>query len=159
MWRRDVLESSLFRRRPALCSRGPTAWARAGRVPGACWCFSVGGLSKAASPRVRGHFSKTNAVDMQAGGSTDARVLRRNVNVGFSGGEMKRNEILQMALLQPSLAILDDLDLDGSPELAVAARSDSDAGGAGAAVRAASASAGGASRVAALPPAARLRAT
>jgi Fe-S cluster assembly ATP-binding protein len=37
-------------------------------------------------------------------------MLRRSVNVGFSGGEKKRNEILQMALLQPKLAILDETD-------------------------------------------------
>jgi Fe-S cluster assembly ATP-binding protein len=37
-------------------------------------------------------------------------MLRRAVNVGFSGGEKKRNEILQMALFQPSLCILDEMD-------------------------------------------------
>ena len=37
-------------------------------------------------------------------------MLRRNVNVGFSGGEKKRNEVLQMALLRPKLAILDETD-------------------------------------------------
>ncbi|WP_029004924.1 Fe-S cluster assembly ATPase SufC [Azorhizobium doebereinerae] len=37
-------------------------------------------------------------------------MLRRGVNVGFSGGEKKRNEILQMALLQPKVAILDETD-------------------------------------------------
>jgi Fe-S cluster assembly ATP-binding protein len=37
-------------------------------------------------------------------------MLKRGVNVGFSGGEKKRNEILQMALLQPSMAILDETD-------------------------------------------------
>jgi len=36
--------------------------------------------------------------------------LQRSVNEGFSGGEKKRNEILQMAVLQPSLAILDETD-------------------------------------------------
>jgi Fe-S cluster assembly ATP-binding protein len=36
--------------------------------------------------------------------------LQRSVNEGFSGGEKKRNEILQMALLEPSLAILDETD-------------------------------------------------
>jgi Fe-S cluster assembly ATP-binding protein len=36
--------------------------------------------------------------------------LRRAVNVGFSGGEKKRNEILQMAILQPRLAVLDETD-------------------------------------------------
>ncbi len=37
-------------------------------------------------------------------------MLRRAVNVGFSGGEKKRNEILQMAILQPRLAVLDETD-------------------------------------------------
>ncbi|MBC8337303.1 MAG: Fe-S cluster assembly ATPase SufC [Alphaproteobacteria bacterium] len=37
-------------------------------------------------------------------------MLKRAVNVGFSGGEKKRNEILQMAVLNPSLAILDETD-------------------------------------------------
>ena len=37
-------------------------------------------------------------------------LLRRSVNEGFSGGEKKRNEIFQMAVLQPKLAILDETD-------------------------------------------------
>ena len=37
-------------------------------------------------------------------------MLRRGVNVGFSGGEKKRNEILQMALFEPKLCILDEMD-------------------------------------------------
>jgi Fe-S cluster assembly ATP-binding protein len=40
----------------------------------------------------------------------DVSFLDRSVNEGFSGGEKKRNEILQMALLQPDLAILDETD-------------------------------------------------
>jgi Fe-S cluster assembly ATP-binding protein len=40
----------------------------------------------------------------------DMEMLRRPVNVGFSGGEKKRNEILQMALLEPKLAVLDETD-------------------------------------------------
>jgi Fe-S cluster assembly ATP-binding protein len=40
----------------------------------------------------------------------DEKLLKRNVNVGFSGGEKKRNEILQMAMLDPQLAILDETD-------------------------------------------------
>jgi len=39
-----------------------------------------------------------------------AEFLERNVNEGFSGGEKKRNEVLQMLLLQPKLIILDELD-------------------------------------------------
>jgi Fe-S cluster assembly ATP-binding protein len=37
-------------------------------------------------------------------------MLKRGVNVGFSGGEKKRNEVLQMAMLEPKLAILDETD-------------------------------------------------
>jgi Fe-S cluster assembly ATP-binding protein len=37
-------------------------------------------------------------------------MLKRPLNVGFSGGEKKRNETLQMALLKPKLAILDEMD-------------------------------------------------
>jgi Fe-S cluster assembly ATP-binding protein len=40
----------------------------------------------------------------------DREMLRRGVNVGFSGGEKKRNEILQMALLEPRLCVLDETD-------------------------------------------------
>ena len=40
----------------------------------------------------------------------DESLLKRPLNVGFSGGEKKRNEVLQMALLAPSLAILDETD-------------------------------------------------
>jgi len=66
---------------------------------------------------------------------TDERLLNRAVNEGFSGGEKKRNEIFQMAVLEPRLAILDEtdsgLDIDalkivangvnalGSPERAI----------------------------------------
>jgi Fe-S cluster assembly ATP-binding protein len=42
--------------------------------------------------------------------SMDASFRERPVNVGYSGGEKKRNEILQMAILQPKLAILDETD-------------------------------------------------
>src|SRR5438552_1363306 len=40
----------------------------------------------------------------------DQGMLRRGVNVGFSGGEKKRNEILQMALLEPRLCVLDETE-------------------------------------------------
>ena len=42
--------------------------------------------------------------------SLDAAFLKRGVNEGFSGGEKKRNEIMQMMLLEPSLCILDETD-------------------------------------------------
>ena len=47
---------------------------------------------------------KLKMVDM------DSSMLNRSVNAGFSGGEKKRNEILQMAVLQPTLSILDETD-------------------------------------------------
>lgn len=40
----------------------------------------------------------------------DEKLMNRSVNEGFSGGEKKRNEILQMAVLEPTLAILDETD-------------------------------------------------
>jgi Fe-S cluster assembly ATP-binding protein len=40
----------------------------------------------------------------------DQEMLRRGVNVGFSGGEKKRNEILQMAMLEPRLCVMDETD-------------------------------------------------
>ncbi|MDA1099706.1 MAG: Fe-S cluster assembly ATPase SufC [Proteobacteria bacterium] len=51
--------------------------------------------------RLRQHTASLNIND---------EMLRRGVNVGFSGGEKKRNEILQMALLEPYLAVLDETD-------------------------------------------------
>ena len=42
--------------------------------------------------------------------SMSDEMLKRAVNVGFSGGEKKRNEVLQMAILEPTLAILDETD-------------------------------------------------
>ncbi|MEP6834788.1 MAG: Fe-S cluster assembly ATPase SufC [Gemmatimonas sp.] len=47
---------------------------------------------------------KLKLVDM------DASMMSRSLNMGFSGGEKKRNEILQMAVLEPKLAILDETD-------------------------------------------------
>lgn len=40
----------------------------------------------------------------------DAEMLKRGVNVGFSGGEKKRNEVLQLSMLEPKLAVLDETD-------------------------------------------------
>jgi Fe-S cluster assembly ATP-binding protein len=51
---------------------------------------------------------RVNALAGQLG--IDREMLRRAVNVGFSGGEKKRNEILQMALLEPKLCVLDETD-------------------------------------------------
>jgi Fe-S cluster assembly ATP-binding protein len=49
---------------------------------------------------------RAKAKDLQI----DADMLKRPVNVGFSGGEKKRNEILQMAMLEPRMCILDETD-------------------------------------------------
>jgi len=40
----------------------------------------------------------------------EEEMMRRSLNVGYSGGEKKRNEVLQMALLEPTLAVLDETD-------------------------------------------------
>jgi Fe-S cluster assembly ATP-binding protein len=48
--------------------------------------------------------NKAKVVDM------DATLIKRSVNEGFSGGEKKRNEVLQMAVLEPKLRILDEID-------------------------------------------------
>jgi len=40
----------------------------------------------------------------------DSKLASRSINVGFSGGEKKRNEIFQMAMLEPKLSILDETD-------------------------------------------------
>ncbi|MDO5619927.1 MAG: Fe-S cluster assembly ATPase SufC [Paracoccus sp. (in: a-proteobacteria)] len=49
---------------------------------------------------------RAKAKDLQI----DADMLKRPVNVGFSGGEKKRNEILQMAMLEPRMCIMDETD-------------------------------------------------
>ena len=49
---------------------------------------------------------RAKAADLQI----DAEMLKRPVNVGFSGGEKKRNEILQMAVLEPKMCVLDETD-------------------------------------------------
>ena len=54
-------------------------------------------------------FVKAARAKLKELGMTDD-VLKRAVNVGFSGGEKKRNEMLQMAMLEPSLAVLDETD-------------------------------------------------
>mgnify|MGYP001418692210 FL=1 len=48
--------------------------------------------------------TRAKSIDM------DANLIKRSVNEGFSGGEKKRNEVLQMAVLEPRLQILDEID-------------------------------------------------
>ena len=52
----------------------------------------------------------TLAKDRMAALQMDDSMMKRSVNAGFSGGEKKRNEIFQMAILEPKLAILDETD-------------------------------------------------
>jgi Fe-S cluster assembly ATP-binding protein len=52
------------------------------------------------------HFVKETAARLRI----DMQMLKRPLNVGFSGGEKKRAEILQMALLEPKLCVLDETD-------------------------------------------------
>ena len=56
-----------------------------------------------------GDFMKQLRAKAKVVGVTDA-LLKRDLNFGFSGGEKKRNEILQMAMLEPRLCILDETD-------------------------------------------------
>src|ERR1700709_1218796 len=60
------------------------------------------------APKLRHWVKEVNAA--MADLEMDKAFAERNVNEGFSGGEKKRHEILQMALLQPKIAILDETD-------------------------------------------------
>jgi Fe-S cluster assembly ATP-binding protein len=76
-------------------------------------------LLKAALNSIRKHrgLDELDAIDFLALAREKMRLvkmdesfLQRAVNEGFSGGEKKRNEVLQMAILEPTLAILDETD-------------------------------------------------
>ncbi len=96
-------------------------------IPG----VSIAQFLKSSLNAIRKHHGQTelDAMDflgfvrdkMKAVGMSEA-FLSRAVNEGFSGGEMKRNEILQMAVLEPKLAILDEtdsgLDIDALKQVA-----------------------------------------
>ena len=80
-------------------------------VPG----VSVSNFLRTAATAVRGEAPKLRLWikeqrEAMASLSMDASFAERSVNEGFSGGEKKRNEILQMQLLQPKIAILDEID-------------------------------------------------
>ena len=71
--------------------------------------FGAASLAAASLPPSAGAFLKqARALATELGLSPD--FLKRGVNEGFSGGEKKRNELLQMMLLQPTLGILDETD-------------------------------------------------
>jgi len=65
--------------------------------------------SKGQEPMTAGEFLK-RLKDKAALVELDPELAKRYVNVGFSGGEKKRNEIFQMAMLEPKLGILDETD-------------------------------------------------
>ncbi|CAN5188469.1 Fe-S cluster assembly ATPase SufC [soil metagenome] len=80
-------------------------------VPG----VSVSNFLRSAATAYRGEAPKirTWVKEVKAGMSAlgmDPKFAERNVNEGFSGGEKKRHEILQMSLLKPAIAILDETD-------------------------------------------------
>ena len=80
-------------------------------VPG----VSVTNFLRTAATAIRGEAPKVRTwvgevKDAMAALNMDTNFAERNVNEGFSGGEKKRNEILQMAILQPDIAILDETD-------------------------------------------------
>ena len=60
------------------------------------------------APKLRTWVKEVNAAMTELG--MDKAFAERNVNEGFSGGEKKRHEILQLALLKPKIAILDETD-------------------------------------------------
>jgi Fe-S cluster assembly ATP-binding protein len=64
---------------------------------------------KGENPLAAGEFLKMMR-EKQAVVELDKNLVNRSVNEGFSGGEKKRNEIFQMAMLEPKLAILDETD-------------------------------------------------
>ena len=75
----------------------PKARKHSRRYPSACRCAT----RPADAPRDRHQLEELKM---------DMRYLTRNVNEGFSGGEKKRNEILQLAVLDAEMAILDEID-------------------------------------------------
>ncbi|MEU8381457.1 Fe-S cluster assembly ATPase SufC [Streptosporangium sp. NPDC048865] len=80
-------------------------------VPG----VSVSNFLRTAVTSIRGEAPKLRefAKDLKSGMdalSIDAAFAQRNVNEGFSGGEKKRHEILQLELLKPKIAVLDETD-------------------------------------------------
>jgi len=80
-------------------------------VPG----VSVSNFLRTSATSIRGEAPKLRTwiaemKEAMAGLQMDSAFAERNVNEGFSGGEKKRHEILQMSLLKPKIAILDETD-------------------------------------------------
>ncbi len=104
----DVLEMSVDERARAglfLAMQYPV------EIPG----VSVSNFLRTSATAVRGEAPKLRTwigevKDSMAGLQMDPSFAERNVNEGFSGGEKKRHEILQLSLLKPKIAILDETD-------------------------------------------------
>ncbi|HXQ51856.1 MAG TPA: Fe-S cluster assembly ATPase SufC [Stellaceae bacterium] len=71
--------------------------------------LNAGRVARGEAPLDAGQFLKTVRATLKTLEIEDD-LLQRAVNVGFSGGEKKRNEIFQMAMLEPKLALLDETD-------------------------------------------------
>ena len=112
-------------RRPGPAGDGAGGARRRRRVPGVPVSGGTAGRrqrelpahrAECAAPRARrertgrGAVPQAGARARRSGWRCRTTCCRRNVNVGFSGGEKKRNEVLQMAILRPKLAILDETD-------------------------------------------------
>ncbi|WP_223628207.1 Fe-S cluster assembly ATPase SufC [Microbacterium sp. EST19A] len=116
----DVTEGSITLDGVELLGQSPDARARAGIFLAMQYPVEIPGVTlpnflrtavtavSGEAPQLRS-WSKTLKEEMKALRMDDA-FLKRNVNEGFSGGEKKRHEILQLGLLKPQFAILDETD-------------------------------------------------
>ncbi|TDI58026.1 MAG: Fe-S cluster assembly ATPase SufC [Alphaproteobacteria bacterium] len=120
----DVTAGSVTYRGQDLLDMAPDARARDGLFMGFQYPVELPGVNgmtflRMAANAVRGHrglepldgmdflkLLKTKMAELEM----DDALLKRSVNVGFSGGEKKRNEIIQMAIMDPHLMILDETD-------------------------------------------------
>jgi len=120
----DVTEGSITFRGEDLLALAPDRRATAGvflafqypvEIPGvATMTFLKTALNAQRTARGLGELSTPDFIrkvrDVSEKLQVTQEMLRRPLNAGFSGGEKKRNEILQMALLEPSLCVLDETD-------------------------------------------------
>jgi FeS assembly ATPase SufC len=120
----EVTEGDILFNGSSILELGPDERAAAGfflafqypiEIPGvATMTFLKAALNAQRKARGEGEISTPDFMrlvkDTSARLNISAEMLKRPLNVGFSGGEKKRNEIMQMALLQPKLCILDETD-------------------------------------------------
>lgn len=120
----DVTDGQVFYRGKDLLEMAPENRAREGVFLAFQYPVSIPGISntyflKESLNEIRKHngLNEIDAVDFLAlvkekmnVVELDQKLLNRPVNEGFSGGEKKKNEIFQMAILEPKLAILDETD-------------------------------------------------